>query len=191
MLLQSAGRKQMSNEFDAFSAGVEPGGLRNTTQIKILITFIVANINEPLGADTLVEALGVHGLANYFEITQAMEELESNGNIATKDGFVYITPKGTLSLGELSAEIPRSVKETALADAMKLLIRAKRESENTVEITEAGSGYHVTFKVTHKGDILMKLTVYAADLEQAQSLKSNFINDPSHVYATVVSSLFV
>ncbi len=181
----------MSNEFDAFSAGVEPGGLRNTTQIKILINFIVSNTNEPLGTDTLIEALGVHGLANYFEITQAIEELEANGNIMTSDGFVYITPKGILSLDELSDELPRSVKETALADTMKLIIRAKRESENTVEITEAGNGYHVTFKVAHKGDILMKLTVYAADYDQAQSLKRNFINDPSHVYSTIVSSLFV
>lgn len=181
----------MSNEFDAFSAGVEPGGLRNTTQIKILINFIAGNISAPLGTDILIEALGVHGLANYFEITQAIEELESNGNIVTSDGFVYITPKGTLALNELSDDLPRSVKETALADTMKLIIRTKRENENTVEITETGSGYHVTFKVVHKDEILMKLTVYAADYDQAQSLKRNFIKDPSHIYATVVSSLFV
>ncbi len=181
----------MKENFDAFTAGVEPGGLRNTTQIKILITFIVSNISEPLGTDMLIEALGVHGLANYFEITQAIEELESNGNIVTSDGFVYITPKGTLSLSELSAELPRSVKETALADAMKLLIKDKREKENTVEIVPEGKGFLVTFKVTHNGGILMQLTVYAADADQAQSLKDNFINDPAHVYSTVVSSLFV
>ncbi len=181
----------MKENFDAFAAGVEPGGLRNTTQIKILINFIVSNISEPLGTDMLIEALQVHGLANYFEITQAVEELEVNGNIVTSEGFLYITPKGTLSLSELSAELPRSVKETALADTMKLLIKAKRENENTVEIVPEGKGFLVTFKVTHKGGILMQLTVYAADSEQAQSLKDNFIKDPAHVYSTVVSSLFI
>ena len=35
------------------------------------------------------------------------------------------------------------------------------------------------------------LTVYAADLEQAEQLKSNFLKDPAHVYSTVAASLFI
>lgn len=181
----------MDNQFDAFSAGVEPGGLRNTTQIKILITFIVSRLKDPIKDSAMLEALQVHGLANYFEASQALDELLTNGNLTESDGMLYITPKGELSVAELSEELPRSVKETALADAINLQILEKREGENTVEIEPVNNGFNVTFKITHKSSVLMALTVYAADAEQVQLLKHNFLKDPSRVYSTVITSLFV
>lgn len=181
----------MDNQFDAFSAGVEPGGLRNTTQIKILITFVVSRLKEPIKDTSLFEALQIHGLANYFEATQALDELLTNGNLTEADGMLYITPKGELSVSELAEELPRSVKETALADAINLQLLEKREGENTVEIEPVDNGFNVTFKIIHKNSVLMSLTVYAADAEQAQMLKHNFLKDPSRLYSTVITSLFV
>ncbi len=180
-----------NGEFDAFSAGVEPGGLRNTTQIKVLITFIVNRMKEAVSGEMMLEALQVHGLANYFEATQALDELLANGSLSESEGKLYITPKGRLAVAELSDDVPRTVKETALADTINLQLMEKREGENTVEIEPSGNGFNVTFKVTHKGNVLMALTVYAADLEQAQLIKHNFIKDPSRVYSTVITSLFV
>ncbi len=181
----------LQNEFDAFAEGVEPGGLRSKTQIKILITFLVSKIKDPLRDTVIIESLQLHGLANYFEVSQALDELIDNGNLSTSDGLVYITPKGSLSVDELSQELPKSVKETALADAVNLQLLEKRESENTVDINKTEKGYFVTFRVTHKDENLMELTVYAADFEQAEQLKHNFLKDPSHVYSTVVTSLYI
>ncbi len=181
----------MHNEFDAFSQGVEPGGLRSKTQIKLLVNYLVANIREPISSSIIIEALQIHGLANYFEVTQAVDDLIENGNLSEADEMLYITPKGVVSLGELSEELPNSVKETALADAMKLILLEKRESENTVDIKKTENGYFVTFRVMHKDLPLMELTVYAADIEQAEQLKGNFLKDPAHVYSTVAASLFI
>ncbi len=181
----------MDNNFDAFSAGVEPGGLRNTTQIKILITYIVARLKEPVKDTMIIEALQLHGLANYFDVSQALEELIENGNLTSVDGEIAITPKGILSAQELSEELPLTVKETALEDILGLRLLEKRQGENTVEIEQCKNGYNVTVKVMHKESTLMSLTVYAADAEQAQLLKSNFLKDPSKVYSTVVSTLFL
>lgn len=181
----------MDNEFNAFSDGVEPGGLRNRTQIKILITYVVSKLSTPIKDSMMIEALQLHGLANYFEISQAIDELLDNGNLSTADGLLYVTPKGALSVNELSQELPKSVKETALADAMNLQLLEKREGENTVEVRKAENGYYVTFKVIHKEETLMDLTVYAADIEQAEEIKHNFLKRPSHVYSTVITSLFV
>ena len=193
MSSQSAGRMQMSidNEFNAFSDGVAPGGLRNTTHIKILITFLVHTISEPMKASMIIEALQTHELANYFETTQALDDLLESGNLSTADELIYTTPKGALSVDELAKELPASVKETALADALNLLLLEKRESENTVDIRKTEKGYYVTFRVVYKDDPLMELSVYAADFEQAEQLKHSFLKNPSHVYSTVVASLFV
>ncbi len=181
----------MDNEFDAFSQGVEPGGLRSRTQIKVLVNYIVASIKESVSSSVLIEALQLHGLANYFEVTQAIDDLIENGNLSESDGILYITPKGELSIGVLSEELPNSVKETAIADTMKLILIEKRESENTVDIKKNDNGYFVTFRVMHKDVPLMELTVYAADIEQAEQLKRNFLKDPAHIYSTVAASLFI
>ena len=181
----------INNEFDAFSGGVSLGGLRNTTQIKVLITYLVSRVGEPMKSSMIVEALQVHELANYFETTQALDDLIENGNLSLSEGLVYITPKGALSVDELSKELPASVKETALADAMKLMLLEKRESENTVDIKKGENGYFVTIKVVYKDEPLMELTVYAVDFEQAEQIKRNFLKNPSHVYSTVAASLFI
>ena len=132
----NAGRLTMDNnainpfsengEFDAFSAGIEPGGLRNTTQIKVLITFIAGRLKEAITSDMLLEALQMHGLANYFEATQALDELLENGSLIESEGRLHITPKGTLAVAELSDDVPRTVKETALADAIFSLWRSAK-----------------------------------------------------------------
>ena len=91
----------MDNEFDAFSGGVSLGGLRSKTQIKILITYLANSIKEPLKSSLIIEALQKHGLANYFETTQALDDLLESGNLSTADGLIYITPKGALSVDGL------------------------------------------------------------------------------------------
>ena len=106
----------MDNEFNAFAEGVEPGGLRNRTQIKILITYVVSKIGEPVKDSMIIEALQLHGLANYFEITQALDELIESGNLIISDGELTVAPKGIIAANELADELPVTVKETALAD---------------------------------------------------------------------------
>ena len=66
----------IDNEFDAFSGGVSLGGLRNTTHIKILVTYLVKKIKEPMKDSMIIEALQVHELANYFEAVQHLAFME-------------------------------------------------------------------------------------------------------------------
>ena len=40
--------------FDAFSGGIEPGGLRNKSDIGILICYMLHNINSPFPEDDII-----------------------------------------------------------------------------------------------------------------------------------------
>ena len=66
-------------EYDAFSAGVEPGGLRNRNEIKVLIAFLIENLERSLSKRQLFTVIQQEGLANYFEASQALSELMSGG----------------------------------------------------------------------------------------------------------------
>ena len=170
----------MDNEFNAFDAGVSLGGLRNKTQIRILIAFLVKSVKDPLSESMAIEAVQAHGLANYFEATQALDELIDNGSLVS-----------SASLDELESDVPPTVRETALSDALNLQLAEKNKGSSKVDIVEREDGYDVTFIILNKGTPLMKLTVYAADFDQADELKRNFLKNPERVYSTVVATLYV
>ena len=181
----------MDNEFNAIDAGVSLGGLRNKTQIRILIAFLVKSVKDPLSESMAIEAVQAHGLANYFEATQALDELIDNGSLISSESLLYITPKGAASLDELESDVPPTVRETALSDALNLQLAEKNKGSSKVDIVEREDGYDVTFIILNKGTPLMKLTVYAADFDQADELKRNFLKNPERVYSTVVATLYV
>ena len=67
--------------YDAFSQGVKPGGLRSRNEIKILICYIICKIDSGITKEQLNEILSSEGLANYFEVNQALSEVIKNGNV--------------------------------------------------------------------------------------------------------------
>ncbi len=186
----------IENEFDAFSEGIEPGGLRSRTQIKLLLTFLVSRLQEPMSESKLLESLQLHGLANYFEVGQAIEELLKTGNItadiADDEEVLSVTNKGREAAELLQTSLPRTVREKAVNSAIRLTTRAKIERENKIEVKkEENGGYNITFTLFDRDTELMKLSIFVADSLQLDQVKQNFIDDPVKVYSTIITSLTV
>ena len=70
-------------EFDAFDAGIELGGLRSRDDIRLLICYLLKSIDAPMTRQMLNDSMQEDGLANFFEVGQAIEELLKTGNITT------------------------------------------------------------------------------------------------------------
>ena len=181
-----------TDNYDTFSEGVELGGLRNTAQIKTLICYIVNKMNTPVKQEKIGEIFQLHGLANYFAVSEALEELISSGSLRCgSDGVLSLTPESLSALFELEKEIPRSVREKALGDAVMLETIERRKAETRIDTEYLEKGANITFTLMNGDEILMKLTVYAADENQADSIKNNYLKDPAGLYAGIVSKLFV
>ena len=181
----------MDYDSNVFTQGVTPGGLRNSAQIKLLIEYLVSALEEPLTAEMAVEALTKHMLANYFEAAQAVDELVKNGSL-TKDesGCLFITEKGRLTLTELDDELPATVRERAVTDAAFMQMRRRIQGATDSKIEPADDGYKVICKVFHKDKVLMEITLYAVDYEQADKIRNSFDDDPAGVYGSVISALY-
>lgn len=179
-------------DYDAFTAGIQPGGLRNTAQIKILIGFIVKNLECRVERNKLLQVLSIHGIANYFEISQALDEMIESGNLRCDENKkLSITDKGRIAVSELEGEIPRSVRERALSDVLRRCTIERRESETKIEVEQLEKGANVSFTVSSGSDVLMRLTVFAADDFQVEKIRNNFLKDPVSLYAGIVTSLFM
>lgn len=182
-------------DLDALAAGIEPGGLTNRTDIKVLVCYVIKSVDGPISKLQLNEVMMEEGLANYFEVSQAIGELISQGNIvcAEESGeeMLTITEKGIEAADTLQTNLPRSVREKAINSAIRISTLARRKHENKVDVEEVEDGYNVTFHLGDGKTELMKLTVFVADKIQVETVKENFYNDPIELYSGIIASLTV
>ena len=183
-------------EYDAFDAGIELGGLRSRDDIRLLICYLLKSVDAPMTREMLNDAMQEDGLANFFEVGQAIEELLKTGNITAdildEDEVITVTEKGREAAELLQTSLPRTVREKAVNSAIRLVTRAKVERENKIEVRkEDDGGYTITFTLFDRGTELMKLSIYVVDSLQLEQVKQNFIHDPVKVYSSIITSLTV
>ncbi len=182
-------------EFDAFDAGIELGGLRKREDIRLLVCYLLKTIDKPIEKEQLNKALLENGLANYFEINQAVSELLANGSI---DMVIYndeecyrILQDGKEIAENLETSLPKTVRERAVNSAIKLMTLKEVERENEIKIEKAEDGYNVTFHLKSGNAELMKLTLLVGDSMQVESVRKNYLEDPIKVYSSIITALTV
>ncbi len=180
-------------EYDAFSGGVAPGGLRSKDEIKILVCYLLLQVGTPLRKDTVFEAILYDGLANYFEIGEAVHDLVRRGNVVCElvgdEELLSLTQNGRDIAHRLRRDLPRTVRERAVKAALRMLARERNERENRVEILTREDGVHVRCTVLDGGLEMMQLTLFVGDDLQAQQVREAFYDQPGLVYAASVAAL--
>lgn len=174
---------------DRFGSGVRPGGLRNIMQLKILVCYLLNVIKAGLTREQLSEVLQGEEVANYFLTVDAVADLIKTGNITEENGVLKIAESGRRIAELLELDIPKSVREKTANSAVKLMTKARRESENSIDIVTDGEGTKVNFTMFDNDGELMKLMISVGDVFQAEKLKERFLEDPARVYEGVISLL--
>ncbi len=177
-------------ERNAFTGGVEPGGLWNKNDIRILLCYILSSVNAPLDRESISQIVQGKALANYFEVGDALDALLKQGNaVQDSQGLYTVTPAGREIAQSLDATLPLSVRDKALEAAMRLMAEAKARRENRVEIKETDRGFQVTCHISGGALDLMSVSLYVPDRAQAHLAERNFYRDPEGVYKLLLSSL--
>jgi len=177
-------------DFDAFTGGIEPGGLRNKNEIKILICYLLASVGAPLSKNDIISIIQDNALANYFEVTDCLAELAEKGNVITHgENNELCTASDTAQMiaKQLDTALPPVVRDKAVAAAINLLAKAKRESENKVEIIKTERGFNVICHISGGEMDLMNFTLYVPDMYQARMVKSEFQRSPETVYRMLLA----
>ena len=187
--------QEIINDFDAFNEGIEPGGLRNKNEIKLLICYLLKTIDAPITRERIGDVIQDQSIANYFETMDAVSDLLSNGSIDSdfvgEKEYLKITDIGRSACEVVEKDLPKTVREKAVKSALRFMTLEKNAKENDVRIEPTSDGYNISFSMKDNGTVLMELTMYVADRAQAEQLKNNFIEDPARVYSTILASLMV
>lgn len=179
-------------ERDAVSAGVsEIGGLFSTAEIKILICYVISSINEPVPGRLLADVLHYEGIANCFEVNDAIASLNKSGHLKLvdeKDDSYIITESGKNIAETLKSSLSYSVKDRAYAAALKMVSRFKNAKESDFKITKENGRNYITCSAMDGGLPFLTVKLLVSDDEQAQFIKNRFLND-NKIYSEIIELL--
>ncbi len=179
---------------DALTAGVNPGGLHSRTEIRVLICYILDNIKVPISLERVKERLHFDGIANYFELTYAITELEENGNIGVveeENGVKYYIATGDCSeiAKALGTSVPFTIRERSLDIANQVIDRRRNLRENKVNKERTDFGVYVTCSVMDKDLELATVKLLVPDDETADTVIENFLKNPINVLLKATEGL--
>ena len=178
-------------DFEHYFAGIEPGGLVDPYEIKLLVCYLLSTISEPLTPDQLNYVFQSEGLVKYFSYTSALKGLLESGHIeeTNQNGELKykITPLGLDSAHKLQSSLPRSLKDKVVAIALQLLTKLERKKNVDITLKHVEDGYLVQCRIQDVGSDLMQLTMYANNETQAEIMKLNFEKQIGLLYRTILA----
>ena len=177
--------------FDAYTYGIDPGGLRSKSDINTIICYTVTKSKVRLTAKNICDTMVEGGIANYFEVMDAFSRILKN-EIITEDENGYLIPSVQCEqlLEMVEMDLPVSIREKSINIATRLASKEIYSKENKVEIEKCGGGFDVIMHVTDKDKDFMVLKLNVPTMEQAEVIKDKFLDDPVKVYDNLVNSLF-
>ena len=178
---------------DALSVGVQPiGGLFSTAEIKILICYILDTIGEPVPANELINTLHFEGIANAFELSDAITLLSKSGLIAPTDesGSSYIiTRSGSDTAKTLRDSLSYVVKERACAAALKMLAKFKNAQNTDIKITHEDGRIYINCTALDRGVPFIGIKLLVGDETQALAVKESFLERANKLYPLIIQIL--
>ena len=173
--------------FNAFVGGVQPGGLTSEFEVKILICFLLDNMQRPLSFDEISEILQDTDYVNYFEFTESMSALEKSGHIVKElseegDEQYTVTKIGTAMSETLQKSLPLSVREKTMEVAHKKEEASKCMNEVEISYAPAPDGYILHLVMKDIGSDLLDLKMFLPTEEECVLLEEKIKADPAQFY---------
>lgn len=177
--------------FDAFTYGIEDGGLRSQSEINMIICYVLTNAETKLNKKVIVDTMTEGGIANYFETTSAVSKLIKNGIILEdENGYLIATKECKRATEIVEKDLPLSIREKSIKLSTKLAVSELYRKENKVEIVEENGSFSVILHVTDKDKDYMVLKLNVPTITQAETVKEKFLADPVKIYDNLISSIF-
>jgi len=180
---------------DIYFRDDRPGSFSSISDIKILICYILDELEGNITNDQLNETFQYSEMVNYFNYCQAISELKKSGHIVesetnSRSSVLELTSLGVETSKELRDFLPPSSLERALKTAKKILIKDKQNQGKQIKIEQVEDGYLVHLKILDVGSDFMDIRLFAPDLKQAERIAKEFKCKTVDLYRGIISILY-
>ena len=169
-------------------AGVGPGGLRETHDVKILVCYMLDSVHASLPREKIAEII-VPSVTDYFTFSAAFEELIAMGHLTEGAKGFSLTPLGTATALRLQNALPLTLREKVSAEASLALQLMQQEGALQTEIIPHGEGYHVRCVMADGDLVFLDLSFYAPDLSSAERIRRRLREQSTGVYTALMQIL--
>lgn len=167
------------------------GFIHDILDVKVLILYVMALVEEPVTAQTVYELCYQDECLSYFDVQEALPQMVKSGHLArTDDGFYTITDKGRETEEITQDAIAFPVKQRAKTAVERLNCKTKREQFLRTDIQKRETGdFAVIMGLDDFAGPLMNLELTAPTLQQARKLEAAYRKNAEAVYQSVMIGL--
>lgn len=174
--------------------------LTNKNDIKIFILYLLQNIHYPLDFATINDIVVQNEYVNYFDFAECFAEILDMGHIneefaedvmtGDKKTLYRISALGSAVVDQLQGNLLRSIRETSLKSAMKLLSFKKRGAEVHCRTYEGEDGKSaIECIITEMDKEILRLNLSDDSSARIERMKANFEDRPDVIYKGIMALL--
>lgn len=178
---------------DTLTVGVSPDGIKNRTDIRILICYMLDQFEEPLTKSDIIELIFVNKYANYIEALSAIEHLIENDHLMHNPATdaLLLAPLGKRVSSDLSSRLPNSIRRKSRNAIEKKLKRRRSERENGFISEPCDGGFSVKLIIGNKEPEsgLMTVSLLLPSQARVDEARERFYSDPESLYRLVYAQV--
>lgn len=167
------------------------GFIRDKTDIKILILFILHRLPKPVPAETLNELAFCDDAINYFDYKDCLAELVKTGNVFELDGQRYlISDKGRRNLAELENQLPYTIRMKVSESSARTARQLLREAMiSAVHKPREDGSYTVSLSLSDGLGSILTMDLLVGNEDICKRMEKHFSDKAEELYSKIVSLL--
>jgi len=169
--------------------------LYDDDKIKLIILYLLNELDTPLDFQTISEIFVWDGSINYFVFTDCFNQLVENGSIDKRESEsentvqYQISSIGRISIEAVEDTLLKFIKERIMRSATRLLA-FKRDGSNVVTKLEPyDSGYQLTCTLKNNKLNIFEMKLYLDNEEEAELLQMGFDKKAEEIYGGILAML--
>ena len=166
------------------------------TLYKLMILYMLDNLDFPLTNSQLSEFFVNHGYTSYFHLQQAVNELVESSflqeELVRNTTRYHLTQEGREALQMFDTKISDAIKEDILNYFKENKYQLRRDVNITDDYSPLKKGeYMVHAQIKERGSILMELKLNVVSREQAVAVCDHWNRKSDIVYSQLMDTLLL
>ena len=170
-------------------AGIEPGGIADKHQVRVLICYLIVSVELPLTGQQMYEIFAKDDLVNYFAFMEAFYELLDVQDIllvpedaelvsGDLDARYCCSPHGEQTAKTLADTLPKSVRDRVYENAAILLEKVRPKYTSDVTVTKENGQYRIDFEMQRDGEGVFNMNFYLRSKRDAALAEQKLTETP-------------
>lgn len=168
-----------------------PGFIQDKLEIKFLILYIAARVEEPAPFDAILDLTLCDDAIDYFDFSDCLADLVRTEHLTLdQNGLYTLTDKGRRNGAACESSLPYSVRQRCdkNLETWNRKLRRQRQVKSSIEERPNGT-YTVRLQLSDDKGGVMDLKLMVVDQPRAKAVAKRFKEAPEQLYGQIIQLL--